>query len=140
MIRQISAQPQPAPAPAQPWSAIQKEAVNLGESADHRVHIDGVRWDIASDSSGKLIEEGIFSDAYLDPTKVKDVYLCIKPLTDQPRNLPGHALLEFQFEDDAPVTNSQGGKVTPKTSTTQPTTIAYRALSRASINESAQSR
>ena len=74
------------------------------------MHIDGVRWDIENKPTGETIEKGVFSDAFFNPAKLKEVHLCIKPFVDQPMNLPGHALLNFEFEADSPVTNSQGGK------------------------------
>jgi hypothetical protein len=102
---------QPAP-PRQPvpWSALQHAASDLGETQDGRLHLDGVRWDIENTPDGQTIEKGVFSDAFINPAKLKDVYLCIKPFTENPYNVPGHALLKFEFEPDAPVTNSLGQK------------------------------
>lgn len=91
-----------------PWSRLQREAKDLGQTQDGWRRIDGVRWDIVNTPDGECIEEGVFADAYINPNKVKDVYLCIKPFTDQPMNAPGHSLLKFEFEDDAPVHNSLG--------------------------------
>jgi hypothetical protein len=101
------AQPAP-PAQQQPRSALQRPATDLGTTQDGLTHLDGVRWDIENLPNGECIEKGVFSDAIFDPRKVKDVFLCIKPFTDQPMNAPGHALLKFEFEADSPVRNSQG--------------------------------
>lgn len=97
----------PQPPAEKPWSELQKAATMLDNGKDV-VHIDGVRWDIENAADGQCIEKGVFSDAKFQPEKVKDVYLCIKPFVDQPMNFPGHALLSFEFEPDAPVTNSKG--------------------------------
>lgn len=99
---------QPAPPAQQPWSALQHAATDLGPTQDGLTRLDGVRWDIENQPNGECIEKGVFSDAIFDPKKVKDVFLCIKPFTDQPMNAPGHALLKFEFEADSPVRNSQG--------------------------------
>lgn len=80
----------------------------LGAGPDNSVHLDGVRWDIENDSTGACIEKGDFVDTFIKPDKVKDVYLMIKPFADQPRGLPGHALLKFEMQPDAPITNSKG--------------------------------
>lgn len=108
-IRPKNQQPAPAPQP-QPWSRLQSQATDLGSSnQDPNVrHLDGIRWDIVNTPDGECIEEGVFSDIFINPSKVKDVFLCIKPFTDQPMNAPGHALLKFTFEEDSPVRNSQG--------------------------------
>ncbi|MFN8607453.1 MAG: DUF4105 domain-containing protein [Vulcanimicrobiota bacterium] len=94
----------------QPWSALQRAATDLGTTEEGLRHIDGVRWDIANNPDGSTIEQGIFGDAYINPDKVTDVFLCIKPFTDKPGSLPGHALLKFQFAPDAPVRDSQGNQ------------------------------
>lgn len=93
-----------------PWTKLQQAASNLTETSDHILHVEGVRWDIENLPDGKCTDNGVFSDAYINPAKVKDVFLVIKPFTERPGNLPGHALLKFEFEADAPVTNSQGQK------------------------------
>lgn len=98
----------PTPPAQQPWSALQHAATDLGTTPDGLVHLDGVRWDIENKPNGECIEKGVFSDAFFNPDKVKDVFLCIKPFVDQPMGAPGHALLKFEFEADSPVTNSQG--------------------------------
>jgi hypothetical protein len=90
-----------------PWSAIQQPPTRLGQQ-DGAVKLSGVRWDIAEGPDGKLIEQGIFRDTYIQPERVKDVYLVIKPFTDQPGNFPGHAQLDFEFEPDAPLRDSAG--------------------------------
>ena len=110
MTNQFPALNQTANTPTQPWSALQRDAKDLGETPDHLMHIDGIRRDILEDAAGELMEKGDFSDAFINPAKVKDVYLCIKPFADQPKNLPGHALFNFEFEPDAPVTFSDGTK------------------------------
>ena len=91
-----------------PWTALQKAATDLGPSQDGRMHVDGVRWDIENNPDGTTIEKGVFGDAYIQPEKVKDVFLCIKPFTEKPGGLPGHALLHFEFEEGAPIVDSQG--------------------------------
>lgn len=91
-----------------PWSRIQRAATDLGVTADGRLHVDGVRWDIPNNPDGSTIEDGVFGDAYIQPERVKEVYLAIKPFTDKPGGYPGHAQLHFEFEKDSPVTNSLG--------------------------------
>lgn len=103
----VRQQTPPANQPPAPWSALQRAATKVSETPDE-VHIDGVRWDIVNKEDGTAIEEGVFSDAFFKPDKVKDVFLCIKPFTDQPMNAPGHALLSFEFDKENPVHNSQG--------------------------------
>jgi len=98
----------PSPPAQPPWSALQGAATDLGSTPEGLTHINGVRWDIENKQNGECMEKGVFSDAFFNPNKVKDVFLCIKPFTDQPMNAPGHALLKFEFEADSPVTNSQG--------------------------------
>ena len=93
-----------------PWSALQRAATKLPDSNSERVHLDGVRWDIAEDETGKLLEQGVFRDTYVEPSKVKDVYLVVMPFTDKPGNLPGHAQLTFEFEPDAPIVDSLGNR------------------------------
>ena len=93
-----------------PWSALQRAATDLGKTQDGLVHLDGVRWDIENNPDGTTIEQGVFRDAYINPEKVTDVFLCIKPFTEKPGNLPGHALLKFAFAPDAPVRDSQGNQ------------------------------
>ncbi len=93
--------------PQQPnWSQIQSEARDLGTTPDGRMHLGGVRWDILNNPDGTCQEKGVFSDVFIDPEDVKDVYLTIKPFTDKPGGTPGHAQLHFDFKH--PVTNSQG--------------------------------
>ncbi len=98
------------PPTQQPWSALQKAATDLGKTQDGLVHLDGVRWDIENNPDGSTIEKGVFRDAYINPEKVTDVFLCVKPFTEKPGNLPGHALLKFAFAPDAPVRDSQGNE------------------------------
>lgn len=90
-----------------PWSPMQKQPSRLDEN-NGVVHLDGVRWDIPEGPDGKLLEDGIFRDTFVDTNRVKDVFLCIKPFTDKPGGFPGHAMLDFQFEPDAPVRDSLG--------------------------------
>lgn len=94
-----------------PWSPLQKAPSHLG-TVEGRVHLDGVRWDIENAPDGQALEKGVFRDAYVQPERVKEVFLCIKPFSDKPGGVPGHALLDFQFESDAPVTDSQGNRDT----------------------------
>ncbi|MBT9582407.1 DUF4105 domain-containing protein [bacterium] len=103
----ISKQQQTQP---KPWTALQKAASDLTLSQDGRIHVDGVRWDIENNPDGSTIEKGVFRDAYVNPEKVKDVFLCIKPFTEKPGGLPGHALLNFEFEPDSPVVDSLGNQ------------------------------
>jgi hypothetical protein len=93
-----------------PWNKLQRAASDLKETPDQLLHVDGVRWDIENLPNGKTTDNGVFSDAYVNPAKVKDVFLVVKPFTERPGNLPGHALLGFEFQPDAPVTSSQGQK------------------------------
>lgn len=93
-----------------PWSALQKAAAGLGQTPEGAEHIDGVRWDIENNPDGTTIEKGVFRDAFIQTDKVKDVYLCIKPFTDNPGGVPGHALLKFEFPPEAPVRDSQGNQ------------------------------
>ena len=103
-------QPPVDPPDTRPWTPLQHAAKDLGTTPDGRLHVDGVRWGIEKGADGKLTDTGVFRDAYINPDKVKDVYLVIKPFSDQPNPFPGHALLDFEFEPDAPVTDSQGNK------------------------------
>ncbi len=110
MTTTIRPQTQPVPPNDRPWSALQKAATKVEQGPEDTLHIDTIRWDIENQPNGETIEKGVFKDAFIQPKKLKDVYLMIKPFTDQPMNAPGHALLKFEFEADAPVTNSEGQK------------------------------
>jgi hypothetical protein len=105
----ISSSPKQQQQP-KPWSALQKAARQFEQGQDGRVHVDGVRWDIENNPDGTTIEKGVFRDAYVVPEKVKDVYLCIKPFTENPGGVPGHALLNFEFQPDSPVVDSLGNQ------------------------------
>jgi len=91
-----------------PWSALQRAASQLETTPEGLVHLDGVRWDIENNADGTTLEQGVFRDAYVQPDKVQDVFLCIKPFTEKPGGVPGHALLKFAFPKDAPVRDSLG--------------------------------
>lgn len=93
-----------------PWSALQKPATRLADSQPDIVHVDGVRWDIAEGPDGKLIEQGVFRDAYVQPSKVQDVFLVIMPFSDKPGGFPGHAQLTFEMQPDAPIVDSLGNQ------------------------------
>lgn len=86
---------------------MQRPATKLGQN-DGVVRLEGVRWDIPEGPDGKLLEDGIFRETFVEPSKVKDVFLCIKPFTDKPGGFPGHAMLDFRFEPEAPVRDDQG--------------------------------
>ena len=93
-----------------PFTPLQREARDLGQTPDKRLHIEGVRWGIEKGPDGKITDNGVFGDAFIEPSKVQDVFLVIKPFVDKPGNAPGHALLDFEFQPDAPVVDSQGHK------------------------------
>jgi hypothetical protein len=93
-----------------PKSPLQRAATSLGTTQDGRIHLGGVRWDIAENQDGSLQEQGVFRDAFIQADKVSDVYLAVKPFTDKPGGYPGHAQLHFAFPKDAPVTDSLGNQ------------------------------
>lgn len=95
-----------------PWSALQQPPKKLPQSNQEVVHLSGVRWEIVDGPDGKPVEEGVFRETQVRPAGVKDVYLCIKPFTESPGGMPGHALLDFQFHPDSPVVDSEGNRDT----------------------------
>lgn len=96
-----------SPLVRKPWSAIQRPATDLGTTPQGKLHLDGVRWDIANNPDGTTQELGIFGEAYIQPEEVQDVYLGINPFTDKPKGYPGHAQLHFEFRPQGPVVDGQ---------------------------------
>lgn len=93
-----------------PWSPLQSPPRKIDNPNPDIIHLSGVRWDIAEGPDGKLIEQGVFGEAQVRPDAIEDVYLCVKPFTENPGGMPGHALLDFQFRADSPVVDGKGNQ------------------------------
>lgn len=98
-----------SPAPADtvdpPWSSLQRPVRQLERLPDGRVRVDTVRWSLGEEGD-PLDWPGVFGDASLDPSKVKNVYLGIKPFYPEP--LAAHGVLVFEMEEGHSVQRSDG--------------------------------
>lgn len=97
----------PADVVEPPWSNVQARAGKLTRQPDGTLSVDTVRW--AFKEEGPSNEwSGIFADATIDPRRVKNVYLGLKPFSV--KSLVAHSVLVFEMDESHPVKNSQGGQ------------------------------
>ncbi len=87
------------------WQKDQRPAKYLKTTEDGRIHMENVRCGF-KEGKEDIDWEPIFKEVSVDPEKVKSVYLVIEPFA--PEWIAGHALSYFEFEDDGPVTASDG--------------------------------
>lgn len=88
-----------------PWSRVQRASTQLKKGSDGICTVDNVRFGF--EENGPANDwKGIFQNANLDPTKVKHVYLGLKPF--EPVALAAHSVLYFEMEDDHPVVGADG--------------------------------
>jgi len=88
-----------------PFDARQRAAQLIDETPGGVFHLDGVRWGF--DETGQYPDwKAHFSDAVVDTSRVKDVYVAIEPF--KPEWLAAHSFLKFEFEPGAEVHNANG--------------------------------
>ncbi len=90
---------------AMKWNPEQRHPVLLETRPDGTVHLGDVRWGFQESTDLKAWKP-VYTDAVVDPTKVKDVWMAVEPF--QPKVIAGHSLVLFEFEEDSPVRNGQG--------------------------------
>jgi hypothetical protein len=87
------------------WSTLQRPAGQLTVSGEGTLEVEKVRW--ALKEEGPAADwPGVFSDAKVDPSHVKNVYLGVKPFA--PDLLAAHDVLIFEMDEDHPVVSSDG--------------------------------
>lgn len=92
-------------ASAQKWRDESRPARLIKTDPDGKMHIDNVRWGF-TEAENKEDWKSNFSQASIDPSKIKDIYMCVEPFA--PEWIAGHALMRFEFQDDAPVKTPDG--------------------------------
>lgn len=90
---------------AVPWNPEQRHPVLLEACPDGTVRLGDVRWGF-QESPDPSAWKPVYTEAVVDPRKVKDVWLAVEPFA--PKIVAGHSLVLFEFEQDSPVRNSRG--------------------------------
>jgi hypothetical protein len=87
------------------WSTLQRPAGQLTVTDDGTLEIEKVRWGLKEEGDPSDWP-GVFSDAKVNPSHVKNVYLGVKPFN--PELLAAHDVLIFEMDEQHPVTSSDG--------------------------------